>query len=58
LGDRIAALADESRAADQRLAQRLEERDRETDQRFRDTDSRIAKLVSAMDEFIASQTHK
>lgn len=52
LTDRIATLAEDSRAADQRLADRMEERDRETDRRFRDTDARIASLVSAIGEFI------
>jgi hypothetical protein len=33
-------------------------RDGETDRRFRETDARIAALVSAMGEFIASQTRK
>lgn len=58
LGDRIAEIAEESRAADQRVAARIEERDAKTDQRFRETDARIASLVSAMGEFIASQTRK
>ena len=51
LSARIADLAEESRAADQRLAVRLEE----TDKRL---SARIEALVSAMGEFIASQTRK
>ncbi|MGA2737720.1 MAG: hypothetical protein ABSG65_09740 [Bryobacteraceae bacterium] len=51
LGKRIEVLAEESRAADQRLGERIEE----TDKRLGE---RIEKLVSAMGEFIASQTHK
>jgi len=49
LGKRIEILAEESRAADQRLAERIEE----TDKRL---GARIESLVSAMGEFIASQT--
>ena len=47
LGARIEALAEESRAADQRS--------RERDQRLSE---RIESLVSAMGEFLASQTRK
>jgi uncharacterized protein YukE len=47
LGDRIAQIADESYAADQRS----QERDRRLGER-------IESLVSAMGEFVASQTHK
>ena len=48
LGDRIAEIAEESRAADNRLAARIEE----TDKRL---GHRIETMVSAMGEFIASQ---
>jgi hypothetical protein len=51
LGKRIEALAEESRAADQRLGERIEE----TDKRL---GARIEALVSAMGEFIAGQTRK
>ena len=49
LGDRIAEIAEESRAAGLRLATRLEETDKRQS-------GRIETLVSAMGEFIASQT--
>ena len=48
LGDRIAEIAEESHAADNRLAARIEE----TDKRL---GHRIETMVSAMGEFIASQ---
>lgn len=48
LGDRIAEIAEESRAADNRLAARIEE----TDKRL---GHRIETMISAMGEFIASQ---
>jgi hypothetical protein len=54
LGARIEALAEESRAADQRSRER-DQRSRERDQRLSE---RIESLVSAMGEFLASQTRK
>jgi uncharacterized protein YlxW (UPF0749 family) len=48
LGDRIAAIAEESRAADQRLGARIEETDRRLG-------ARIETMISAMGQFIASQ---
>ena len=48
LGDRIAEIAEESHAADNRLAARIEE----TDKRL---GHRIETMISAMGEFIASQ---
>jgi hypothetical protein len=49
LGDRIGTLADESRAADERLGQRIEE----TNQNLA---ARIESLVSGMGKFIASRS--
>jgi methyl-accepting chemotaxis protein len=51
LGSRIAELAEESRASDKRLAERIEETDRRLG-------SRIETMISAMGEYIASQTRK
>ncbi len=52
LTDRVDAIANHLDSFIQQTAAR----DGETDRRFRDTDERIDKLVSAMGEFIASQT--
>jgi len=51
LSGRITELAQESRAADQRLAARIEE----TDERL---GARIETMISAIGEFIASQTRQ
>jgi type IV secretory pathway VirB4 component len=52
LTDRVDAIANHLDSFIQETAAR----DRETDRRFRETDERLDKLVSAMGEFIASQT--
>lgn len=61
LAGRVDAIATHLDTFIQETAARDGETDRrfrETDQRFRETDARIAALVSAMGEFIASQTRK
>jgi methyl-accepting chemotaxis protein len=49
LGDRLAQIAEESRATDQRLAERIAE----TDKRL---GARIETMISAMGQFIAAST--
>jgi len=52
LGTRIAALNDNLGARISQLAEEAAARDRETDRRFRETDARIDKLISAMGVYI------
>jgi hypothetical protein len=52
LGGRIAAVNDNLGARISQFAEEAAERDRETDRRFRETDARIDKMVSAMGNYI------
>jgi replication fork clamp-binding protein CrfC len=52
LGDRVAEIAEESRAEDRRLAGRMEEADRQSRARDQELRDRIEAMISAMGGYI------